>query len=392
MPPKTTPPGQRGARGGHARRHLGVGAHGKGAAQGCALLAGLAIMLASKTQDAIRKEDAFNGRVQLPFIETKPPKAGARRIALFPAATSGSSTSSTRLQAQGAVSQPGFEGCARACCSLRRRKRACSCAFLRFLKLFDTTVGVIERTCRAPAAGTRGTPSSLRFVRHALAQHVAALVAGLGTSACVTAFSITDGTLFRPVFRARAGCGRSVGAAAAAAPGERRDRDRVRQAAALRLLRPPFAATCCTRCKFLGRISRCWFSSFLNSPPRARLHLLPVFARLLLLLGLRDALLRVPHVVSQMASKSCRARSPVAGSTWLMMSSCAWRHSLLCRCAALRLLLPRIRPFAPLLLLGRLRLLARLLSAFLGVGVRPGRRLLALKALLLFGLGRIGGA
>ena len=50
----------------------------------CALLAGLAIMLASKTQDAVRKEDAFNGRVQLPFIETKPPKPGSRRIALIP--------------------------------------------------------------------------------------------------------------------------------------------------------------------------------------------------------------------------------------------------------------------------------------------------------------------
>tara|TARA_Y100000817_G_scaffold297684_1_gene274215 strand:- start:1584 stop:2906 length:1323 start_codon:yes stop_codon:yes gene_type:complete len=48
------------------------------------LLAGLAIMLASKTQDAVRKEDAFSGRVGLPFLETKPPAQGLRCIALIP--------------------------------------------------------------------------------------------------------------------------------------------------------------------------------------------------------------------------------------------------------------------------------------------------------------------
>lgn len=49
-----------------------------------ALLAGVAIILASKTQHAIRKEDAFAGRVQLPFLETPPPKPGVKRMALIP--------------------------------------------------------------------------------------------------------------------------------------------------------------------------------------------------------------------------------------------------------------------------------------------------------------------
>ena len=50
----------------------------------CALLAGVAILLASKEQHAVRKEDAFQGRVQLPFLETLPPRPGVRRIALLP--------------------------------------------------------------------------------------------------------------------------------------------------------------------------------------------------------------------------------------------------------------------------------------------------------------------
>ena len=50
----------------------------------CCLLAGIAIILASKTQHAIRKEDAFGGRVQLPFLETPPPRPDVRRMALIP--------------------------------------------------------------------------------------------------------------------------------------------------------------------------------------------------------------------------------------------------------------------------------------------------------------------
>lgn len=52
--------------------------------QTCALLAGLAIILCSKTQDAHRKEDAFKGRVQLPFFETCTPKPNTKRLSLIP--------------------------------------------------------------------------------------------------------------------------------------------------------------------------------------------------------------------------------------------------------------------------------------------------------------------
>ncbi len=46
-----------------------------------AVLAGLAIILA-KTPDAIRKGDAFSGRLVLPFIECSPPSAGVVRLGL----------------------------------------------------------------------------------------------------------------------------------------------------------------------------------------------------------------------------------------------------------------------------------------------------------------------
>lgn len=41
----------------------------------CALLAGLAMLTTSGTDDTIRKATAFNGLVQLPFLETVPPKS-----------------------------------------------------------------------------------------------------------------------------------------------------------------------------------------------------------------------------------------------------------------------------------------------------------------------------
>ena len=73
-------------------RHLGMGAHGKGAAQGVCLLAGLAIMLASKTQDAIRKEDAFNGRRCSCLYRDQAAQAGRPQDCFDSRATSGSST------------------------------------------------------------------------------------------------------------------------------------------------------------------------------------------------------------------------------------------------------------------------------------------------------------
>ena len=52
----------------------------------CAVLAGLAVLLAGrgKGTDAVRKNDAFNGRVQLPFLDTGSPPPNTMRLALLP--------------------------------------------------------------------------------------------------------------------------------------------------------------------------------------------------------------------------------------------------------------------------------------------------------------------
>lgn len=50
----------------------------------CALLAGAAILTTRGGQDPIRKQDAFLGRVSLPFFETTPPNPGVKRLALIP--------------------------------------------------------------------------------------------------------------------------------------------------------------------------------------------------------------------------------------------------------------------------------------------------------------------
>jgi len=49
--------------------------------QMCALLAGLAVQLCTNAQ-SVRKDDMFNGRVQLPFLETHPVESGVTRMAL----------------------------------------------------------------------------------------------------------------------------------------------------------------------------------------------------------------------------------------------------------------------------------------------------------------------
>lgn len=51
-----------------------------------ALLAGLCIQMAGRggTADAIRKSDAFQGRVQLPFLETRSPPPGVSRLGFVP--------------------------------------------------------------------------------------------------------------------------------------------------------------------------------------------------------------------------------------------------------------------------------------------------------------------
>jgi len=54
--------------------------------QACALLSGLCVIFAGRGSglDAIRKKDAFAGRVSLPFLETAAPAPGVKRMALIP--------------------------------------------------------------------------------------------------------------------------------------------------------------------------------------------------------------------------------------------------------------------------------------------------------------------
>lgn len=47
-----------------------------------ALLAGIAVLLCTNTQ-SIRKDDAFAGRFDAPFLETRPPAPGVPRLALL---------------------------------------------------------------------------------------------------------------------------------------------------------------------------------------------------------------------------------------------------------------------------------------------------------------------
>jgi len=49
----------------------------------CALLAGAAVLTTKGGEDPIRKQDAFVGRVSLPFFETTPPASGVKRLALL---------------------------------------------------------------------------------------------------------------------------------------------------------------------------------------------------------------------------------------------------------------------------------------------------------------------
>jgi hypothetical protein len=76
--------------------------------QMCALLAGLAIVLTGSA-DNVRRDDAFGGRVDLPFLATVPPSQSQKRLALCPrrdewmvmAASSGRSKSSLSVQCRG---------------------------------------------------------------------------------------------------------------------------------------------------------------------------------------------------------------------------------------------------------------------------------------------------
>lgn len=50
----------------------------------CVILAGMACILTRGGEDPVRKGDAFCGRVQLPFLETPPPKRTMLRVSLVP--------------------------------------------------------------------------------------------------------------------------------------------------------------------------------------------------------------------------------------------------------------------------------------------------------------------
>ena len=78
----------------------------------CALLAGIAMLTTTGTDDTIRKATAFNGLVQLPFLETVPPtKRSQTRLALVPTTRSWTLyTLSSAGRPAVEMSQRGFDG------------------------------------------------------------------------------------------------------------------------------------------------------------------------------------------------------------------------------------------------------------------------------------------
>ena len=80
----------------------------------CALLAGLAVIM-GRAGD-MRKDDAFGGRVSLPFLETTPPAPGAYRLTLLPETDSwlvwAIDARSGELKVE--MRQHGYEGCLKA--------------------------------------------------------------------------------------------------------------------------------------------------------------------------------------------------------------------------------------------------------------------------------------
>ena len=77
----------------------------------CALLTGIAVLTTTGTDDTIRKATAFNGLVQLPFLETPPPPRKRPRLALIPTTRSWCLyTLSSAGKPVVEVSQRGLEG------------------------------------------------------------------------------------------------------------------------------------------------------------------------------------------------------------------------------------------------------------------------------------------
>jgi len=86
----------------------------------CALLAGIAMLTTIGTDDFIRKAEAFNGIVQLPFLETVPPASNRQRIALVPTTRSWILyTISNNGKPLVQLSQQGFEGLVNVSIALR---------------------------------------------------------------------------------------------------------------------------------------------------------------------------------------------------------------------------------------------------------------------------------
>ena len=52
--------------------------------RGCALLAGIAVLITRGGEDPMRKQDAFMGRMSFPWLETTAPTDGVKRLALLP--------------------------------------------------------------------------------------------------------------------------------------------------------------------------------------------------------------------------------------------------------------------------------------------------------------------
>jgi hypothetical protein len=77
----------------------------------CALLTGIAMLTTNGTDDTVRKATAFGGLVQLPFLETQPPKRTRPRLALVPTTRSWCLyTLSSNGKPVVEVSQRGIEG------------------------------------------------------------------------------------------------------------------------------------------------------------------------------------------------------------------------------------------------------------------------------------------
>ena len=76
----------------------------------CALLSGVAILTTRSHKDVVRKATAFDGRVELPFLETTPPPPSQKRMALVSTTRSFSVYTLSRGQPVVELSCAGLQG------------------------------------------------------------------------------------------------------------------------------------------------------------------------------------------------------------------------------------------------------------------------------------------